>query len=270
MKQLLESLVGSPVFVSELKHKPGRRRTLRARGSRQTAIVKLYESDRVPVVAARLAALAAGPPEPQVPRVLHVDPTRRMLVLSALEGEPLRASLVAGDLAACTRAGEALATWHRAWRNTHSVAFRPHAFEDEKGILLAQAAAAPPAIAAAVRDRFASLDGAWMCTTVVHRDLYEEQILLGDRVGLIDLDDAALGPPELDLGNLLAHSELLELRAGGEVRPAIDALVDGYDAASLDHALLDRCRKLAILRLACIHRLPTLLDRVPTREEVRV
>jgi aminoglycoside phosphotransferase (APT) family kinase protein len=268
--QLLESLVGSPVFVSELKHKPGRRRTLRARGSRRTAIVKLYESDRVPLVAARLAALAAGPPEPEVPRVLHVDPTRRMLVLSALEGEPLRDSLVTSDLAACARVGQALAAWHRAWRNTHSVAFRPHAFEDEKRILLARAAAAPPAIGAAVRARLAALDGAWRCTTVVHRDLYEEQILLGDRVGLIDLDDAALGPPELDLGNLLAHSELLELRADGEVQPAIDALVDGYDAASLDHALLDRCRKLAILRLACIHRMPTLLDRVPTREEVRV
>jgi aminoglycoside phosphotransferase (APT) family kinase protein len=270
MMRLLESLLGSPVFVSELKHKPGRRRTLRARGSRRTAIVKLYESDRVPVVAARLAALAAGPPEPQVPRVLHVDHTRRMLVLSALEGEPLRASLVAGDLAACTRVGQALATWHRAWRNMNSLAFRPHAFEDEKRILLAQAAAAPPAIAGAVRSRLAALDGAWTCTTVVHRDLYEEQILLGDRVGLIDLDDAALGPPELDLGNLLAHSELLELRADGVVEPAIDALVDGYDAASLDHALLDRCRKLAILRLACIHRLPTLLDRIPTREAVRV
>jgi aminoglycoside phosphotransferase (APT) family kinase protein len=270
MMQLLESLLGSPVFVSELKHKPGRRRTLRARGSRRTAIVKLYESDRVPVVAARLAALAAGPPEPQVPRVLQVDPARRMLVLSELEGQPLRASLVAGDLAACTRVGHALATWHRDWRNTHSVAFRPHAFEDEKRILLAQAAAVPPAIAAPVRARLAALEGAWTCTTVVHRDLYEEQILLGDRVGLIDLDDAALGPPELDLGNLLAHIELLEVRVGGDLGAAAEALLDGYDAASLDHALLDRCRKLATLRLACIHRMPTLVDRVPTREEVRV
>jgi Ser/Thr protein kinase RdoA (MazF antagonist) len=270
MMRLLESLLGSPVFVSELKHKPGRRRTLGARGSSRTAIVKLYESDRVPVVAARLSALSAGPPEPEVPRVLHVDPTRRMLVLSALDGEPLRASLVAGDLAACARTGRALAAWHRAWRNTHPVGFRPHAFEDEKRTLLAQAAGAPPAIGAAVRSRLKALEGAWTCTTVVHRDLYEEQILLGDRVGLIDLDDAALGPPELDLGNLLAHGELLDLRADGEVQPAMDALLDAYDAASLDHSLLDRCRKLAILRLACIHRMPTLLDRVPAREEVRV
>ena len=267
MIDLLESLVGSPVAVEELKHKPGRRRTLRARGSRRTAIVKLYESDRASVVAARLAALAAGPPEPQVPRVLHVDPARRMLVLSELHGEPLRTSIVAGDLAACARVGRALATWHAAWRSMHSGAFRPQTFAEEKRILLAQAAAAPPTIAAAVRAGLAALEGAWPCTTVVHRDLYEEQILLGDRVGLIDLDDAALGPPELDLGNLLAHIELLALRAGREFGLASEALLEGY-MTSLDDALLDRCRRLAVLRLACIHRLPRLLDRAQLREEV--
>jgi Ser/Thr protein kinase RdoA (MazF antagonist) len=270
MMEILEALVGAPVAVSELKHKPGRRRTLRARGSRRRAIVKLYESDRAPVVAARLAALAAGPAEPAVPRVLHVDPGRRMLVLSALDGEPLRASLIGGDLAACARIGQALATWHRAWENRQPVAFRPHSFAAEQRILLAKAAAAPPAIGAAVRARLGALEGPWACTTVVHRDLYEEQILLGERVGLIDLDDAALGPPELDLGNLLAHGELLELRAGGEVEQAMGALLDGYDVSSLDDALLDRCRKLTLLRLACIHRLPALLDRVPAREEVGV
>jgi Ser/Thr protein kinase RdoA (MazF antagonist) len=265
---LLEPLVGSPVTVEELKHKPGRRRTLRAHGSRRTAIVKLYESDRAPVVAARLAALASGPSEPQVPTVLHVDTARRMLVLSELHGEPLRKPILAGDFAACARVGRALATWHGAWRSTHPGAFRPQTFADEKRILLARAAAAPPVIAAAVRAGLAALKGAWPCTTVVHRDLYEEQILLGDRVGLIDLDDAALGPPELDLGNLLAHIELLALRADRDLRPAADALLDGY-VPSLDHALLARCRGLAVLRLACIHRLPALLDRFQLREEVR-
>jgi Ser/Thr protein kinase RdoA (MazF antagonist) len=260
MMQLLESLVGSPVAVNELKHKPDRRRTLRASGSRRTAIVKLYESDRAPVVAARLAALAAGPPEPHVPRVLHLDLGRRMLVLSEVHGDPLRTSIVAGDLAACARVGHALATWHRAWRNTHSRAFQPQTFDDEKRILLAQAADAPPAISAAVRAALPALEGTWRCTTVIHRDLYEEQILLGDRVGLIDLDDAALGPPELDVGNLLAHIELLELRSGATFDPMVDALLGGYGEASLDQVLLDRCRKLTRLRLACIHREPLLLD----------
>lgn len=266
MTRLLESLVGSPFAVAELKHRPGRRLTLRASGSKRTAIVKLYESERAPVVAERLAALASGPAEPQVPSVLYVNPELRLVVLSELEGEPFRTSILRGDLTACERVGRALATWHRAWRKRHESAFRPHTFADEQRILLAQAAAAPPAIAAPVRSSLAALEAEWRCTTVVHRDLYEEQILVGERVGLIDLDDAALGPPELDVGNLLAHVELLALRAGGDFGPTTAALLEAYEAP-LDRELLDRCRKLATLRLACIHGLPALIDRVAAKRE---
>lgn len=268
MKQLLEPVVGSPVRMEELKHKPGRRRVLRACGGRRTAIVKFYASDRAPLVAARLAALATGPAEPQVPRVLQVDPDRRMVVLSELEGEPLRAAIVSGDVAACARVGVALAAWHSAWRNTSCDAFAPHTIEDETRILLAQASDARPVLRAAVRARLRALTAPWRCTTVVHRDLYEEQILLGERVGLIDLDDAALGPPELDLGNLLAHVELLGLREESDFGPAAQAVVDGY-GPSLDSALLRRCRELATLRLACIHDLPALLGHVLEPREVR-
>jgi Ser/Thr protein kinase RdoA (MazF antagonist) len=264
---ILEPLVGAPVRLTELKHKPGRRRVVRATGSRRTAIVKVYESERAPVVAARLAALAYGPPEPRVPRVLHLDTARRLLVLSEVEGEPLRAAILAGDLAACARVGRVLATWHRAGRALRSDALRPHAFADEARILLERAASAPAPIAEAVRAELPRVRGAWPCPTVVHRDLYEEQILLGCTwVGLIDLDDAALGPPELDLGNLLAHLELLELRCDGDYWLEATALLDGYDAP-LERTLLDRCRRLTLLRLACIHGLPELVERARVAHE---
>jgi aminoglycoside phosphotransferase (APT) family kinase protein len=89
----------------------------------------------------------------------------------------------------------------------------------------------------------------------VHRDLYEEQILLGDEVGLIDLDDTALGPPELDAGNLLAHVELLSLRSGRDLGVMSEEFLAAYvrAGAPLDWRLVDRCRRLARLRLACIH-----------------
>jgi Ser/Thr protein kinase RdoA (MazF antagonist) len=255
----LAHVVGSPVAMQELKHKPGRRRTLRARGSRRTAIVKLYESERAPLVAARVAALSAGPPEPRTPEVLHLDPARRMLVVSEIAGTPLRRSIVVGDVAACARVGRALAGWHRAWRKTSPNGLDPHTMEDEERILLSQAEQAPANVRALVRSELPALRSEWPCTTVIHRDLYEEQVLLGDRVGLIDLDDAALGPPELDVGNLIAHVELLELREGANCRASRDALLSGYDVDSLDTALLDRCRRLALLRLACIHELPELV-----------
>jgi Ser/Thr protein kinase RdoA (MazF antagonist) len=257
--QHLAPVVGTPLAVEELKRKPGRRRTFRAIGSRRTAIVKIYESERAPVVAARVTALSAGPAEPRVPEVLRLDPPRRMVVLSEVRGTPLRESIVRGDVAACARAGRALAGWHGAWRNANPNGLGPHTMSDEERILLSRAEAAPPRIAAAVRSILPSLNGGWPCTTVVHRDLYEEQVVLGDRVGLIDLDDAALGPPELDVGNLIAHVELLERRTGADFCAARDGLLGGYGVDSLDPALLDRCRRLALLRLACIHTLPELL-----------
>jgi Ser/Thr protein kinase RdoA (MazF antagonist) len=257
--RLLDPVVGPPVALEELKRKPGRRRTLRATGSRRTAIVKVYESERAPVVAARVASLSAGPPEPRVPELLHLDVPRRTVVVSEISGAPLRQAIVGGDLDACVRAGRALAEWHRAWRHAAPDGLQPHTSADEERILLARADTAPAAIAAAVRAVLPSLSGDWACTTVVHRDLYEEQILLGDRVGLIDLDDAALGPPELDVGNLLAHVELLELRRGADYGAARAALLGGYGRDALDSALLERCRRLARLRLACIHELPELV-----------
>jgi Ser/Thr protein kinase RdoA (MazF antagonist) len=266
--EALESLLGPPVALEELKHKPGRRRTLRATGSRRTAIVKLYESDRAPVVAARLGALAAGPPEPVVPRVLHVDPERRLLVLTEVRGTPFRDAIVAEDTAACVRVGAALASWHRALPNVRPDGLAPHTIDDEVRILVERADGAPPEIASMVRSALPELRDAWPCTTIVHRDLYEEQILIGDRVGLIDLDDAALGPPELDLGNLLAHIELLGLRTGDRVAPAIEALLGGYGPQRLDESPLDRCRRLALLRLACIHHEPRLIDMARHPSEV--
>jgi Ser/Thr protein kinase RdoA (MazF antagonist) len=99
-----------------------------------------------------------------------------------------------------------------------------------------------------------ALHRSWRPVTVVHRDLYEEQVLLGRRVGLIDLDDAGLGPPELDIGNLLAHLDLLELGAERPLDRALQALLDGYTAVRrLDEELLERCRVLARLGLARIH-----------------
>jgi aminoglycoside phosphotransferase (APT) family kinase protein len=272
--EILEGLLEGPVTLEDLKHRPGRRRTLRVRGPNGTAIVKLYSSNRAPVVAARIAALGAGPPEPQVPVVLRTEPRLGMVVLSEVPGRPLRHAMLEEDVEACSRAGAVLAAWHGFWRTDAPRVLAPHTLARELEILRDRSKAASAAIASAVRSELASVAGEWLCTTVVHRDLYEEQVLVGDRVGLIDLDDSALGPPELDLGNLLAHLELLELRSGRDLGAAVEALLRGYGWQSLDSPLLDRCRRLSLLRLACIHGTPELLgraraDAAATRETAR-
>jgi Phosphotransferase enzyme family len=252
---VLEEIVGAPVALEELKHKPGRRRTLRARGSGASAIAKVYASDRASTVARRIAALAAGPQEPVVPAVLHFDPELHLVVLSEVLGPPLREALLDGDLATCSRVGAALGTWHAAWHGVTPAPLRQHTSERELEILRSRAEAASPPVRRAVADALPRLAGGWTCTTVVHRDLYEEQVLAGERVGLIDVDDAALGPPELDVGNLLAHVELLEHRRGRVLAREMQVLLDGYaeTGPALDKELLDRCRRLTLLRLACLN-----------------
>jgi Ser/Thr protein kinase RdoA (MazF antagonist) len=257
----LEAVVGAPVRLRELKLKPGRRRTLHAAGSAGNAIVKLYASGRAATVAERVAALAGGPSEPRLPKLLLVEPALRLVVLSEVPGVPLRVAILDGDAEACRRAGAVLAGWHGFWRGRAPAALAPHTAERELELLRAQADKAPAEIGTAVRSSLPTRAASWPCPTVVHRDLYEEQVLLGDEVGLIDLDDAALGPPELDVGNLLAHVDLLGRRAGRDLSPMQQAFLLGYRSEPrLDEALLDRCRRLSLLRLACIHRDPELVE----------
>jgi aminoglycoside phosphotransferase (APT) family kinase protein len=255
MIDVLEEIVGAPVWVEELKHKPGRRRTLRARGSGGTAIVKVYASNRTSLVARRIAALAAGPEEPVVPAVLHVDTKLHFLALSEVPGRPLRDALLGSDLSTCTQVGAALGSWHAAWEGVAPLPLQRHTVERELKILRSRAEQASRPVADAVTESRLGATAEWRCSTVVHRDLYEDHVLIGDRVGLIDVDDAALGPPELDIGNLLAHVELLERRQGRDLVRELHALLDGYAerGPSLEEALLDRCRRLTLLRLACLN-----------------
>jgi Ser/Thr protein kinase RdoA (MazF antagonist) len=262
MTDELEGLLGKPVSFEALKYKAGRRRTLRAVGPAGSAIVKLYASERAATVAARVGALGAGPAEPMVPRILLCDPARRMVALSYVPGTPLRQAVLTNDGEACARAGLALGAWHAFWRGKAPRSMTRHTSDREIEIIDERADALPTVTAERVRVLARRLRPAWSCPTVVHRDLYEDQVVIGDRVGLIDLDDAALGPPELDIGNLLAHIELRVLRAGGGLAGIAEPLLEGYAAsgAVLDPLLLDRCRRLSLLRLFCIHREPRLLS----------
>jgi Ser/Thr protein kinase RdoA (MazF antagonist) len=270
MIELLEAIVGAPASLDELKRRPGRRRTLRVRGPRGSAIAKVYASDRAAVVASRVASLASGPPEPVVPAVLLADSGRHLLVLSDVPGSPLREALLAVDLGRCSRAGAALGTWHTAWAGRAPDALARHTAVRELEILDSRAARSSPPVARAIREALRSLAVDWECTTVVHRDLYEEQVLVGEHVGLIDLDDAAIGPPELDLGNLLAHVTLLELRRARDLSAGVGALLGGYakTGPALDAELLDCCRRLTLLRLACLNDDARLVD-VAHEESVR-
>jgi Ser/Thr protein kinase RdoA (MazF antagonist) len=263
--EVLEPLLGAPVRLEQLKHKPGRRTTFRAHGARRNAIVKTYVSNRAPVVAARIAALAGGTAALEIPEVLLCEPDLHLVALSEVPGLPLREALLSDDAETCERAGGALGTWHRAWLGASPEPLVPHSAERELAILAARIERSPDEIAALVQAQLPSVtDGEWAPATVVHRDLYEEQIMVADRIGLIDLDDSALGPPELDIGNLLGHIDLLGLRSGRDLGAITEQFLGGYRRAGppLDPTLLARCRRLTLLRLTCIHADASLLGRL--------
>jgi Phosphotransferase enzyme family len=267
----LERIVGSPVELGELAHPPGRKRTLRASGPIRTAIVQIYASDRAATVADRVGALGAVPPGVTVPRLLLSDPVLHMVVLSEVPGEPLTGALLEGDVAACRCAGAGIGNWHRSWRGRAPSPLRPHGADRELAMLHTCADAVAPRLADAVRRAAEDLGASWNWSTVVHRDLSDARILMGERVGLIGLDYAALGPPELDVGNLLAHVDLLSLSSGRDLDEVREEIVLGYEGFgdNLDEELLDRCRRLARLRLACIHGEPRLTHR-PNHQSRRV
>jgi len=112
--------------------------------------------------------------------------------------------------------------------------------------------------AVVVRTLRGSSPGRWQA--LLHRDFYPHQVILsanGD--GLIDLDELALAPPELDVGNFIAHLLLDDLR-----RPAPDwtwqagrdSFLQGYAGqASLRPNVLTAYTCSALLRLACLRRL---------------
>jgi streptomycin 6-kinase len=178
-------------------------------------------------------------------------------------GEPLTDALLETDVAACRCAGAAIGSWHRSWRGRAPAPLHPHGADRELAMLHKCADAVSSRLAEAVRSAAADLAESWSCTTVVHRDLTDARILMGERVGLIGLDYAALGPPELDVGNLLAHVDLLLLRSGRDPAATREEIVLGYEGFgdNLDDELLDRCRRLARLRLACVHDEPRLTHR---------
>jgi hypothetical protein len=259
---LLADLVGRPVVFSQLKPRGAHPAAVRARGPQGCVIVKVHRPALAAAVAARLRWLALGPAEPVIPQVLMARPDLGLLILTQVGGDPLRHAILAGDRSALWGAGAAVATWHQANAGAEVGVFRAQTLDRELELLARLRAQAPRPIAQRVDMLAPALQGSWPCSTVVHRDLGEERILVGDLVGLIDLDDVGLGPPELDVGNLLAHLSLLASRERRSLEaPARDFLRGYVDAGGdLDADLVARCTGLSALRLACIHADPRMLD----------
>lgn len=251
-----------------VKVRPGRRlivryETLAARPGEPprhwTLYGKLYHGHGGARVHAALSYLRRVPhPALQFPELLGYHPRRRFLLLGAVEGTPLDRGLDGEDaLSHLARLARGVGALHTLPAPDPAVAaLRIHDAAAEAGVLeqaraRIEAANWEPELRASfvelqrrVCDLLQAGAPAGSSPAMIHRDLYPAQVLLQDgRVALIDLDDLALGEPELDLGNCGAHLVLRGLQAG----------VGPDRGRGLQHGFLEACgrvRPLAAERCA--------------------
>ncbi|MGK2348792.1 phosphotransferase family protein [Actinomyces sp. W5033] len=93
--------------------------------------------------------------------------------------------------------------------------------------------------------------------TLSHRDLHDGQLLWsGETLSLLDLDTVCLAEPELDLGNLIAHAELMAVqgrlseRGAERLSPVLERMCAAVPARA---ERLSLYRRSAALRLILVH-----------------
>jgi len=220
---------------------------------------------------------AAAAPEIRVPAPIGYSREARLLVTSAVEGRPLTGALedpIESRVAASLkRFGRALASFHsiRSPGPSARSADRPEfgrwdgaaetaALDDAEREL--GGPDLEPRIAEKLREGCAALradlaqeSGVSRAPSVIHRQLHPGHVIFGaDGIGLVDLDETSFGEPEQDLGTLIAHMTVNDLKRGAPVRlgPArADALRAGYLAGGvLRPTRLAAYTSSALLRIA--------------------
>ncbi len=278
MRSRLAAVMGRPVEgldITVARHKPGRRCVVRydvrlsANGVAASEVRlygKTYASARGPRVHATLeafAAVAGGAGLPRLARPVAYLTDLGLQLQTEVRGLSVVPSLLGGDREIAERLAEAVHALHTS--GAHLA--RRHTLADElrplPGRVDRLAGAAPDLEAMAraclaVLERSAGMGWTWRESSI-HRDLYHDQILVGGQgLAFLDLDDAALGEPAVDIANLLAHLRLLSLQDGGADRTLADVARAFRDRShaldpDLDAGLVQLLEGATLLRLADIH-----------------
>jgi hypothetical protein len=252
--------------VRVLRHVAGRRvATLVQPPTGGQAVLKIFASPRARGNDRRLRALREHGADDVVPRPLAVDATGHVGVVEFVAGAPLDTVPASGLADATLLVGRALRRLHE----TRAVLDRSWTLEDELAQLRRTCGPrSRPRVEALLRRVHDPLaDG----LVPSHRDCYPAQaIATAAGVRFIDLDDAAMAPPGLDMGNYLAHLDkdaAMGVRGADAVAAAIAALLRGYGAEPRG---LEAWRRLSLLRLVALaetrhgdlHQMRLLTDRL--------
>lgn len=283
---LLRSLLSQHLAIADadlaaiepaiLAHRLGRRCITRIRfeqrlpqgsaRSRGSVIAKLYRSrtDRGRQVFAAMQRLWAGGfgagSSLTIPNPIAYLADGNVLLMEDVPGTPLPDLPAPSVLDGMAASGRMLAKLHRS----AVVVPRRHTVDDEIALLthwVALVGRVYPELDAigseALRRIRASLHAHRDArTTLVHRDVYEKQILLtSSRATLLDFDTLCMADPALDLGNFLAHLQLTNLQGLTPLQGPAEAFLDGYRRVSGSAANDRICiyTRSSLLRLGCLH-----------------
>ena len=213
-----------------LRHLAGRRVATAVRLQDGTdAVLKVFASPRARGNERRLATLAASSAADLVPRSLGVDRAGHVSLISWCTGQVYDELSDEEFVAVAPAVGMALARLHRCGANVD----RDWTVDDEITHLLRRATAGNQPLADALLADTEAVSKVREAPLVVsHRDCHPRQVVVeAGRPAWIDLDDCAMAPAGLDLGNFLAHlrrDAAIGRRGTGPTDAAVEGFCRGY------------------------------------------
>ncbi len=229
-----------------LRHLPGRRVATLVDTPSGPAVLKVFARPRARGNDRRLRRLATCPSAGAlVPHPLGADAAGHVSLVEFVPGEVFDTVDDERFVAVAPLVGAALAALHASRVELD----RSWIWQQEVTLLRDRPAPVTAALVEGIVEETAHL--ATEPVAVAHRDCHPRQIVLtADGVRWIDLDDLALAPPTLDVGNMIAHlrrDAAFGDRSAAATAAAIAGFREGYGAVSGD---LGAWERLALIRLA--------------------
>ncbi|MDQ3653514.1 MAG: phosphotransferase [Chloroflexota bacterium] len=250
-----------------IRHKPGRRAIvgydLDSGGQLYGKTFASGRGPRVYRITQLICSARAFGPDVALPEPVAYLADLKLLIQREVGGEPVDRALRGGDLDLAARIAVALHRLHVSGLDLG----RTHDLAKE----LSPLGMRTEAVVAQCPDL---QELAWSCHTrihglaarpfpwrlrPIHRDFYHDQVLIdGDDLAVLDLDDATMSEPAVDVANFAAHLRLLGYQHPGSAAALTrveDAFVRTYRALDpdLDPALLRFLTATTLLRLSGIH-----------------
>jgi len=264
--------IGTLQTLELVRHKPCRRAILRYTVQRDDDRIdhlygKTFASERGPRVFATSQIVAdarAFGADVQVPEPIAFLPHLKLLVQRSVPGQPAESALLDGDQDLARRIATALYRMHASGVDLG----RRHDLDEELAPLRERVEEisngdpklSPLASACLTKIHARARETAWRWRwQPIHRDVYHDQVLVdGGRLAILDLDDAAMSEPAIDIANFVAHLQLLGIQRQ-DSPTALAEVIDAFLTQSLrldpelDRALLGLLQAATLLRLAGIH-----------------